>query len=322
LSPIGVGVIGLGRHGMRYVRSLLMPLTGARLVAVCRRDQTQGAAFAGEHRLRYYPDFHDLIADPEVQAVVVVTPPNLTRSICLEAVKWNKPMLIEKPLATNGEDARAMVTAAADAGLPLMTAHTVRYEAAVAALREKLPSVGDRRYLVLSNRVEPHPDLMSERSNYGERGVLLETGIHLLDLVRLLTGEEAVQVSCHMERVAPGSPEHRALAHIHLSGEFSCVVDSSRVTGGRVSRAEWVGEMGQLAADWVHHRVWRITSRDVLEEWRVENRPTVVTVLEAFLQALTHEIPIPITGVDGQRAVELADACYLSDEKGGQWVRL
>jgi predicted dehydrogenase len=307
---------------MRYVRSLLMPLPEARLVAVCRRDRAQGAALAGEHRLRYHPDYRDLIADREVQAVIVVTPPNLTRSICLEAVKWNKPILIEKPLATNDEDARAMVTAAGSAGLPLMTAHTVRYEAAVTALREKLPSVGDRRYLVLSNRVEPHPDLMSERSNYGGRGVLLETGIHLLDLLRFLTGEEALEVSCHMERQAPDVPEHRALAHIRLSGGFSCVVDSSRVTGGRVSRAEWIGEKGQVAADWIHHRVWRITSRDVLEEWRVENRPTVTTVLQAFFQALTHETAMPVTGLDGLRAVELADACYRSDEQGGSWIRM
>ena len=318
MAPIGIGLIGLGRHGMRYAHHLLEPLPEARLVAVCRRDAVHGAAFAAEHRVRFHQDYHQLIADPGVEALVVVTPPALTRPICLEAVRRRKPMLIEKPLATTGADARVMVQAAAGAGIPLMTAHTVRYETALLALRHELESVGARRYLVLSNRVEPGPDVLRNPTDYAGRGVLLETGIHLLDLVRFLTGEEVVEVRCEMDRLNPTGPESRALASLRTSGNFPCVVDCSRVTGGRVSRAEWVGEEGQVAGDWVQHRLWRISSRDALEEWKVENRPTVVTVLRAFLDALQRGVPMPVTGLDGQRAVEIADACYRSAEQGGE----
>jgi len=201
-----------------------------------------------------------------------------------------------------------------------MTAQTVRYESAVLALRNELASVGARRYLVLSNRVEARPDLRDNPADYGGRGVLLETGIHLLDLVRFLTGEEVREVRCEMDRPSPGGPESRALARLRTSGDFCCVVDSSRVTGGRVSRAEWVGEKGQVAGDWIQHRLWRVSSRDVLEEWNVENRPTVVTVLRVFLDALRRMAPMPVTGLDGQRAVEIAEACYCSAEQGGRSV--
>ena len=322
MAPLGVGVIGLGRHGMRYVRHLLEPLPEARLVAVSRRDVDQGTALAAEHSLRFYPDFRDLIADRDVHAVIVVTPPRWTRDICFEAVRWKKPLLIEKPLAIHGTDARAMVDAAAAAGVPLMTAHTVRFETAVTALHEQLETVGARRYLVLSNRVEPHPELMQNAQDYGGRGVLLETGIHLLDLIRFLTGEEVVEVSCRMERSEPGGPEQRALASLRTTGNLWCVLDSSRVTGGRVSRAEWIGEQGQIAGDWIHHRLWRITSRDRMEEWRLENRPTLTTVLRLFLHALERGAPMPVTGLDGQRAVEIADACYRSEEAGGSPVEV
>ena len=322
MARLGVGVIGLGRHGMRYVRHLLEPLPEARLVAVCRRDVSQGASFAAEHSVRFYPKYHDLIADRDVQAVIVVTPPNLAPAICLEAVRWGKPLLMEKPLATTGADARVMVEAAAAAGVPLMTAHTVRYEAAVMALREKLETVGERRYLVLSNRVEPHPDMTQNPAEYGGRGVLLETGIHLLDLLRFLTGEEVAEVTCELERPAGGGPESRALASLRTTGNFRCIVDSSRVTGGRVSRAEWIGERGQIAGDWIHHRLWRITSRNAMEEWSVENRPTVVRILRLFLQAVQGHTPMSITGIDGQRAVEIADACYRSADAGGRCIKL
>ena len=59
-----------------------------------------------------------------------------------------------------------------------------------------------------------------------------------------------------------------------------------------------------------------------MEEWHVENRPTVVTVLRLFLQAIERNTPMPVTGLDGQRAVEIADACYRSAEEGGRNITL
>ena len=66
-----------------------------------------------------YGDYRALIADPTVEAVVVVTPPSLCPAICLETVKARKPLLIEKPLAPTGREARTMVTAAEEAGVLL-----------------------------------------------------------------------------------------------------------------------------------------------------------------------------------------------------------
>ncbi|MEK6618037.1 MAG: Gfo/Idh/MocA family oxidoreductase [Nitrospirota bacterium] len=315
-APIGIGLIGLGRHGMRYARHLLEPLPNARLVAVCRRDVAQGAAFAADHSVRFYRDYRDLIADTAVQAVVVVTPPSLARPVCLEAVRARKPLLIEKPLAPIGPEAREMVHAAESSGIPLMTAQTLRFDAAVLALKAQLATVGPRRYLVLTTRVEPRPEVWADPTGYAGRGVLLEIGIHLLDLVRFLTGEEVVEARCEMDRPSPRSPESRALVSLRTTGDLPCIVDVSCVTGGRVSRAEWVGGDGQMIADWARHRLCSTSTRNEVEEWSVEDRPTGVATLLGFLAARERGAPMPITGLDGQRAVEIADACYESAETG------
>lgn len=316
MTPRGIGLIGLGRHGMRYARHLLEPLPNARLVAVSRRDVGQGSAFAAVHGLKFYRDYRGLIADADVQAVLAVTPPSLSRPICLEAVRAHKPILIEKPLAPTGLEALEMVRAAESAGIPLMTAQTLRFDEAVLALKSQRTTVGARRYLVLTNRVEPRPEVTQKPADYAGRGVLLEIGIHQLDLIRFLTGEEVAEVRCEMDRASPGSPESRALVSLWTTGRLPCVVDVSRVTGGRVSRAEWVGAEGQLIADWVRHQVTRTSARSSAEEWPVEDRPTVVATLRAFLDALDRGAPMPITGLDGLRAVEIADACYESAETG------
>jgi predicted dehydrogenase len=321
MASIGIGLIGLGRHGMRYVRHLPDVSPGARLVAVCRRDIQEGRAVASEHGARFFQDYEDLIACPQVDAVIVVTPPSLCLPVCLAAVKAGKPLLVEKPLARTGADARAMVQAAGAAGVPLMTAHTLRFDRAVLALKQQLASVGPRRYLVLTNRVEPRPEVVRDPEDYGRRGVLLEIGIHQLDLIRFLTGEEVAEVRCELERPSPGAAELRALASLRTTGGLPCIVDVSRVTGGRVNRAEWIGTDGQLSADWVHHRVCKVSAGNVVTEQAVEDVPTVEEVLRAFVGALAGGAPMPVSGLDGQRAVEIADACYESAESGRE-VRL
>ena len=109
MTPIHIGLIGLGRHGTRYARHLLEDIPQARLVAVCRRNAKEGRAFAQSHNLHFYKDYRDLIADPQVEAVLVVTAPSLTLSIAQEAIRYQKPLLIEKPLAIHGADAREIV---------------------------------------------------------------------------------------------------------------------------------------------------------------------------------------------------------------------
>lgn len=316
MAPLGIGLIGLGRHGMRYVRHLSDASLGARLVAVCRRDIERGRAVASQQGVKFFREYEELIADPLVGAVVVVTPPSLCLPICLAAVRAGKPLLIEKPLACTGADARAMVRAADAAGIPLMTAHTLRFDRAVLALKSQLAAAGARRYLVLTNRVEPRPEVLRVPEDYGGRGVLLEIGIHLLDLVRFLTGEEVAEVRCEVERPSPKSAELRALASLRTTGGLPCIVDVSRMTGGRVSRAEWIGADGQLHADWVHHRVRKVSAGNVAAEQAVEDVPTVEEVLRAFVGALARGGPMPVTGLDGQRAVEIADACYESAASG------
>lgn len=316
MAALGIGLIGLGRHGLRYARHLHEGVAGARLVAVCRRDAVQGRAVATEYGVRYFQDYTQLIADPSVEAVAVVTPPSLAQPICLAAVKAGKPILVEKPLARTGAEAREIVRAAEAAGVSLMTAQTLRFDRAVLALKARLADAGPRRYLVLTHRVEPRPDLVRDPQDYGGRGVLLEIGIHLLDLVRFLTGEEVAEVRCELDRPEPGEAEQRALVSLRTTGGLPCVVDVSRMSGGRAGRAEWIGAEAQLCADWVLHRVCRASAGRVWEEQAVDDVPTVTAALRAFCDALACGTPMPVDGVDGLRAVEIADACYESADRG------
>ena len=90
MKPILLGLIGVGRHGYRYLHHLLSVETGGKLIAFSRRNMEEGIRLATENSLRFYPNYRDLLADSAIQAVLIVTPPSLNLPIALEAIQQGK----------------------------------------------------------------------------------------------------------------------------------------------------------------------------------------------------------------------------------------
>ena len=316
-SPVnlGIGVIGVGRHGSRYVNHLLRDVPGITLAALCRRRSSQGSGNIHLPAIPVYGDYHALITDPNVHAIVVVTPPTLCHDVCLAAIRASKPLLIEKPLAPSAHEARAMVLAANQANVLLMTAHTMRFDPTIDKVKELLPRIG----ILRSARMTSHIEFTSGTvvSDFGQRGALLEIGIHLLDAIRYLTGDEVRAVQCEMDPVPPAGPELRASVALETQRGIKVQINIARVPTGRIAHMTWVGTSGQLNADWSHCGISLMGSEGISEQWTVEARPTILAALEAFILAIRTKTRPPVTGEDGQRAVEIAEACYQSAARGG-----
>lgn len=313
---IGMGLIGLGRHGARYAKHLLEGVPGCRLIAVSRQDVRAGEQFAKEHGVPFCSDWRDLLRRSDVQAVLIVTPPSLNREICLAAAGAGKALLIEKPLACSTADAKAMVEAARAAGVPLMTAQTLRFTPVLRRLRERLATIGPVEFFSLSMRAERPPHAWLDRKDQAGGGVVLEIGIHLFDLLRCLTGQEVVEVRAETARRHTTQVEDLAQLRFTVASGAVCFVELSRVSGGRLCRAEAIGPKGQLMADVGTSTLTRIEGWQVVETESVPDRPTIEIVLEAFARCLKDKAPMPVSGEDGLRAVAMAEAAYRSAALG------
>lgn len=313
---IGIGLIGVGRHGLRYARHIVNDLPGASLRAVCRQHPEQGFELSGAPEITVYGKAELLIADPDVDVVVVVTPPIFALDICRSAVEAHKPLLIEKPLATTAADARAMVAMACEAGVALMTAQTLRFDHTIQEMKTLLPRIGRSERVHLISRIEKRKTAPGHADGYGKRGALLEIGVHMLDLVRFMTGEEVDEVRCTMDVRPAVSPETAASIRLVTSGGTTCCIEIARVSSGRVGRADWWGANGRLEVDW---GACRVSCHDGsgIHEFDVPPSQTVLAAVTAFLEAVRNGSPMPVTGEDGCRAVEIAEACYRSAQLGG-----
>jgi len=312
------GLVGLGVHGGRYAAHLLEgDVPGARLVAVCRRDRKAGEAWAAERGVRFHADVAALAADPGVDAVAVVTTPDLHPDIVDAVAAAGKPILIEKPLAVDGARAARIVRTVEGRGITAMVAQTLRFNSVVRTLREHMESIGPLHTVSLSQRMEPGRQAWQTDPSVAGGGNILHTGIHLFDLLRHLTGEEVDRVSCETRRVINSAIEDAFGAVMGLSsGGAIALVDSSKATRSRSGRIELAGEGGQLVGGHVHGFAFRIAGYERTDLRPPPPVPTVRETLRAFVAAVRGGGSPPITVTDGMRAVEIADACYRSAAEG------
>src|SRR5689334_14459538 len=178
---LGIGIVGAGKHGERYLRHVVADVPAARLVAIARRDTVRGEAQARSYGCRFYADAERLIDDPDVDAVVLVVPPTLNVALARRAAAAGKALLVEKPLATTLADCRAIAAAVATSGITAMVAHTLRFNAVVAAVRAEVPTIGPLHAAVITQRFEPSKLAWLDTRAVAGGGIIVHTGVHSFD---------------------------------------------------------------------------------------------------------------------------------------------
>ena len=312
---IGFGIIGTGKHGARYLKHM-MDVPDLRLAAITRRDRAAGERQAVEYGCRYHATAEDLIADPAVEAVALVVPPTLTERFAVATARAGKALLIEKPLAPTVAECRRIAEAVDRAGVTAMVAHTLRFNEVVQTLRAALPTIGPLHAIVLTQRFEVSALPWLDRRVEAGGGIVLHTGVHGFDLVRYLTGREALRVAAVTNAVSTRDTEDNFGATIELDGGVIASVSGSRATAGRSGSIEIAGRDGQLVGDHIHGLAARLIGATRTELPRPAAVMTVPAAMQELAAAIAAARAPAISLADGTGAVAIAEACYRSFASG------
>jgi predicted dehydrogenase len=311
MARLRIGLIGVGKHGSRYARHIVQELPEVRLVALARRTFELARRQAEEFGCRAYVDYRDLMAAPDIDAVIVVVPPTLHRQMIETAAALRRPVLLEKPAAVSVAEGRLMLQSARTAGIPVMVAHTLRYNGVVRRLLEALPRIGRVHSLRISQRFEAsRPGWIDDPAIAGG-GVILHTGVHSFDLMRVLSCLEAERVSCEISCVGTARTEDNFTAVVRLAGGHTLAsIAGSRATASRSGAVELAGEHGQLIADHVLNALSLLHGSTMSPLPLPAPVPTVREVMCGFAEAIERGAPVPIPLEEGLKAVAIAEACY------------
>lgn len=136
-TPVRVGIVGTGTMGAAYAADLAEHPC-AQVVAVASRTGESARTVAARHGCRVHPDAAALVADPEVDAVVVATPDHAHADVAVAAARAGKAVLVEKPLTTSAADAHAVVAAVREAGVIASVLFNHRWVPAYAQAHERV----------------------------------------------------------------------------------------------------------------------------------------------------------------------------------------
>ncbi|WP_341718479.1 Gfo/Idh/MocA family oxidoreductase [Micromonospora sp. FIMYZ51] len=191
---LGWGIIGAGFIAGKFVNAVTKH-TSSEVVAVGSRNLEKATAFATQQGIpAAHGSYRELVEDPRVQAVYVATPHVHHLAHALLAIEAGKPVLIEKPIAVNAEQARTLAKAASEAGVFAMEAMWTRFLPHMIELRS-LVAAGDIGELVhVHAEHSQHFPLDPAHRLYNPElagGALLDLGVYPLALVQDLLGRPA-----------------------------------------------------------------------------------------------------------------------------------
>src|SRR5690554_3000089 len=192
-----VGLIGTGRIAQAHMAALaaLPDLGRLRAVADAVPERAREAAdrFGATE---VFADYRELLADPEVDAVVICLPHHLHRQAAVDAAKAGKHVLVEKPMALNAAQALEMVQAAEAAGVTLMVGQSRRFSHAAMELIRRREELGEPIRWVTHFLVHFAQPPTAWWNDPEEAGILILAlqGVHYFDLVQWYTGRTPQRV--------------------------------------------------------------------------------------------------------------------------------
>jgi myo-inositol 2-dehydrogenase / D-chiro-inositol 1-dehydrogenase len=194
---IGIGLIGTGWIGEQHVHRLAGAVAGARVVAVSDIDPASAQTVAASVGARVIDTAERLIADPEVEAVVVTSWGPAHAEQVLSCIAAGKPVFCEKPLITETADGLRILKAEQAAGRRLVQVGFMRrYDAGYRQMKRVVDS-GEIGEPLMAHCVHRNPNV---REAYTTEMAAKDTAVHEVDAMRWLLGEEFTSVQTILPR--------------------------------------------------------------------------------------------------------------------------
>jgi predicted dehydrogenase len=322
---IRFGIVGFGLHAVKRLMPGFRQAQRCRVTALSRRDLRRAQESAREFSIEHaFASTEELCASPDVDAVFVTTPEAQHMTDVLQAVRHGKPVLCEKPMARNGDEARVMVEAARQAGVMLGVAQVMRFERSVQLFRSQIADgkIG-RPQLARADFLAPLLNSARKWINdptLAAGGPLADVGVHCIDALRFILGEEVISVSARAHYDQHWVVEASGAMLLEFTGGVLATVSVSARCPYRTF-LEVAGETGVLSA--VNglsveqpSAVELRRAFEVIESREVSNADAHAAQVDAFAAAVEAGREFEIPGKEGLRNQLVLDAVYRSAKSG------
>lgn len=323
---VNVGVIGTGMIGAEHIASLAHRVAGAAVTAVTDVDSDRAHSLAAPIGAAVISSVEELVRRPDVDAVLIATPGFTHGEIVLDCLSIGKPILCEKPLATNAGDCLKVIEAEVAIGRRLVQVGFMRrFDAGYLEVKRAITAglIGEPLMAHMYHRnpeVQPH---------FNDEMVVYDTLIHEMDITRWLFEEEVSWVS-----ILAGKSTPKAHAGLHdpqvmvlETASGALVLAEAFVSSGfgYDVRCEILGSDGtvELTTPRLSRLIGPGSRSEVIHPtWRERFGDTYRLELEAWIGSVATATPVGPNAWDGYAATVIADAAVTAVGKAGRRVAI
>ena len=328
MAKLNIGLIGVGRLGRIYARDLSTRIASTRLTAIADTDKDALERVRDEFDVPHaHHDSADLIRDPSVDAVVIVTPTNTHREVAMAAAAAAKPIFCEKPPSISLDDALAMRESVEQSGVFFQLGFMRRFDSGYAAAKARVDdgAIGDPVVFKSTSR-DPYPPSLAYADPRSSGGLIIDMGIHDFDLARWYMGEVvSVQaiggVLAYPDFATIGDIDNAVVSLVFATGRLG-VVDLTRngIYGYDIS-TELLGTQGTLRIGYLRETPLVVMTRagvahDTVPYFMERFRDAYTSQLENFARNVLDGREPPVTVDDGLQALRIAVAATRARETG------
>jgi myo-inositol 2-dehydrogenase/D-chiro-inositol 1-dehydrogenase/scyllo-inositol 2-dehydrogenase (NAD+) len=337
-DKVGLGIIGCGWGARDLYAPVFKHLANGRLVACtdASRDSAEGfRVLSGAERVA--GDLDDLLSDPAIDAVMVLTPPHVHAEQVAAIARARKHVYCEKPMAKTVEQAQAMVDACRENGIILQVGFMKRFNPSFLAAKQaiddgRLGDLFEMRAVWDNARVGAGKATNYRHLLIAGGGYLQEDGSHPIDVCRWFLGEVA-EVSAEVLRVASDRFENDDVALVmmrHRNHALSSLHITMLTHRTGMESYEVFGTHGTLLMRWHYHSMHslepaevrlyehstRTTDLTLSTSWDPEHEYIAnwqyLNELRHFCDCVLEGREPGVTGEDGKATVEIVNAAYVS----------
>lgn len=266
----GVGLLGFGAIGAEHARAV-RETAGLHLVAVCDRDPARAAiALASDPHARVHDTAEHLLDDPEVEIVVISTPPDSHAYWAMAALDRGKHVVVEKPMALTTRECDALIERAERDGLALSVYQNRRFDPDYAVIREAVRAgrLGEVFHVETFVGGYGHPCNYWHSDAAVSGGALFDWGSHIIDQVLdLIDGDVDSVTAVNHKRVWHDvtNADHSRMT-LHFDGGREATFVYSDLAAALKPRWYVLGTQGALTGEWRRESVVSRNAIGTLDE--------------------------------------------------------
>ena len=309
MRKLGVAVIGTGFWGKNHAR-VFRELEETELLAICDIDASRAKAVAEQFGAKPYTSTSRMLRNKNIEAVSVCTWSTSLSKEALKALNAGKHVLVEKPMAANAKQAERLLQTAEKGGLHLTVGFLMRFIPGLRLIRKAVEdqSLG-KVVCATAKRVSQWPERI------GDVGVVKDTAIHDVDVMRYVFNEDPVEVYARTGSMRHRKFEDYAQIMLTFKSGKSAFIESNWLTPYKTRILVVTGSESIMKLDYITQELTIESASENLQPRLIQQEPLKLE-LQHFARCVAGKEKPVVTGIDGLKALQVAEAALKSSATG------